>query len=162
MILSRTHSLLWVVLLFWLATFVAPAALAQEMTRFELEEREQPVEDTTEVDWMNDTTGTDTIEYRAVDLVYDVDRETFNLNNNAQLKYRTATLDADTIWFDQKNSVLAAAGEPVLRETKNPSLSEVRNMVSWNADIVSSNNMTAQASLLPVRVVVPSHSSCLR
>lgn len=135
MILSRTHSLLWVVLLFWLATFIAPAALAQEMTRFELEEREQPVEDTTEVDWMNDTTGTDTIEYRAVDLIYDVDKETFNLNNNAQLKYRTATLDADTIWFDQKNSVLAAAGEPVLRETKNPSLSGMRLKYNMNSRI---------------------------
>ena len=146
MILSRTHSLLWVVLLFWLATFIAPAALAQEMTRFELEEREQPVEDTTEVDWMNDTTGTDTIEYRAVDLIYDVDKETFNLNNNAQLKYRTATLDADTIWFDQKNSVLAAAGEPVLRETKNPSLSGMRLKYNMNSRIGESTTR------LPIRI----------
>ena len=88
------------------------------MTRFELEEREQVEEDTTEVDWMNDTTGTDTIEYHAVDLVYDVETSTFNLNNEAQLKYRTATLDADTILFDQENEVLMASGEPVLRETK--------------------------------------------
>lgn len=135
MILSRTHSLLWAVLLFLLAAFIAPAAFGQDMTRFELEEREQPVEDTTEVDWMNDTTGTDTIEYRAVDLIYDVEKETFNLNNNAQLKYRTATLDADTIWFDQKNSVLAAAGEPVLRETKNPSLSGMRLKYNMNSRI---------------------------
>ena len=110
-------------MLFAIVALNAPAALAQEMTRFELEEREQVEEDTTEVDWMNDTTGTDTIEYRAVDLIYDVEKETFNLNNNAQLKYRTATLDADTIWFDQKNSVLVAGGGPVLREAKNPSLS---------------------------------------
>ncbi|MBR2075504.1 MAG: LPS-assembly protein LptD, partial [Fibrobacter sp.] len=82
--------------------------------------------DTTEVNWMNDTSGVDTIEYRAVDLVYDVDKSTFNLNNSAQLKYRTATLDADTIWFDQENSVLAASGDPILRETKNPSLSGMR------------------------------------
>ena len=102
-------------------------AFGQEMTRFELEEREQEEEkDTTEVDWMNDTTGVDTIEYRAVDLVYDVEKSTFNLNNSAQLKYRTATLDADTIWFDQENSVLAASGDPILRETKNPSLSGMR------------------------------------
>jgi lipopolysaccharide assembly outer membrane protein LptD (OstA) len=97
------------------------------MTRFELEEREQEEEkDTTEVNWMNDTSGVDTIEYRAVDLVYDVEKSTFNLNNSAQLKYRTATLDADTIWFDQENSVLAASGDPILRETKNPSLSGMR------------------------------------
>jgi len=134
-ILSRTHSSLWVVLLFLLATLVAPAAFGQGMTRFELEEREQPVEDTTEVDWMNDTSGVDTIEYRAVDLIYDVEKETFNLNNNAQLKYRTATLDADTIWFDQKNSVLAAGGEPILRETKNPSLSGMRLKYNMNSRI---------------------------
>ncbi len=126
MFLMRTHSLLWAVLVLSMAVLILPA-FGQEMTRFELEEREQEEEkDTTEVNWMNDTTGVDTIEYRAVDLVYDVEKSTFNLNNSAQLKYRTATLDADTIWFDQENSVLAASGDPVLRETKNPSLSGMR------------------------------------
>lgn len=124
--MSRTHRFLWAVLLFSLTVVFAPALFAQEMTRFELEEREQVEEDTTEVNWMNDTTGTDTVEYKAVDLVYDVEKSTFNLNNSAQLKYRTATLDADTIWFDQENSVLAASGDPVLREAKNPSLSGMR------------------------------------
>lgn len=124
--LIRTHSLLWAVLVFAVTVLVLPA-YGQEMTRFELEEREQEEEkDTSEVNWMNDTSGVDTIEYRAVDLVYDVDKSTFNLNNSAQLKYRTATLDADTIWFDQENSVLAASGDPILRETKNPSLSGMR------------------------------------
>ena len=126
MFLLRTHSLLWAVLLFALAVFYAPAAFGEEMTRFELEERVQEEEDTTEVTWMNDTSGVDTIEYHAVDLVYDVEKSTFNLNNSAQLKYRTATLDADTILFDQENSMLVATGEPVLRETKNPSLSGMR------------------------------------
>ena len=124
--LIRTHSLLWAVLVFAVTVLSLPA-LGQEMTRFELEEQVQEEEkDTTEVNWMNDTSGVDTIEYRAVDLVYDVDKSTFNLNNSAQLKYRTATLDADTIWFDQENSVLAASGDPILRETKNPSLSGMR------------------------------------
>lgn len=135
MILSRTHSLLWAVLLFAIGALDTPAVFGAEMTRFELEEREQPVEDTTEVDWMNDTTGTDTVEYRAVDLIYDVEKETFNLNNSAQLKYRTATLDADTIWFDQKNSVLVAGGQPILRETKNPSLSGMRLKYNMNSRI---------------------------
>ena len=122
----RTHSLLWAVLVFAVTVLPLPA-LGQEMTRFELEEQVQEEEkDTTEVNWMNDTSGVDTIEYRAVDLVYDVEKSTFNLNNSAQLKYRTATLDADTIWFDQENSVLAASGDPILRETKNPSLSGMR------------------------------------
>lgn len=124
--MMRTHSLLWAVLVFTVTVLSLPA-LGQEMTRFELEEQVQEEEkDTTEVNWMNDTSGVDTIEYRAVDLVYDVDKSTFNLNNSAQLKYRTATLDADTIWFDQENSVLAASGDPILRETKNPSLSGMR------------------------------------
>ncbi|MCF0223030.1 MAG: LPS-assembly protein LptD [Fibrobacter sp.] len=105
------------------------------MTHFELEEQEQVEEDTTEVDWMSDTSGVDTVEYRAVDLEYDVERSTFNLNNSAQLKYRTATLDADTIWFDQKNSVLAASGDPVMRETKNPSLSGMRLKYNMNTRI---------------------------
>ena len=126
MFLMRTHSLLWAVLVLSLTVLILPA-FGQEMARFELEEREQEEEkDTTEVNWMNDTSGVDTIEYRAVDLVYDVEKSTFNLNNSAQLKYRTATLDADTIWFDQENSVLAASGDPILRETKNPSLSGMR------------------------------------
>ena len=106
MFLIRTHSLLWAVLLFALAALYAPAAYGEEMTRFELEERVQEEEDTTEVTWMNDTSGVDTIEYRAVDLVYDVEKSTFNLNNSAQLKYRTATLDADTILFDRKIACL--------------------------------------------------------
>lgn len=131
----RTHRLLWAVLVFAVTVLSLPA-LGQEMTRFELEEREQEEEkDTTEVDWMNDTSGVDTIEYRAVDLVYDVEKSTFNLNNSAQLKYRTATLDADTIWFDQENSVLAASGDPILRETKNPSLSGMRLKYNMNSRI---------------------------
>ncbi|MCQ2063795.1 MAG: LPS-assembly protein LptD [Fibrobacter sp.] len=118
-----------------MTAFVAPAAFGEEMTRFELEEREQVEEDTTEVDWMNDTTGTDTIEYHAVDLVYDVETSTFNLNNQAQLKYRTATLDADTILMDQENNILMATGDPVLRETKNPSLSGMRLKYNMNSRI---------------------------
>ena len=133
--MMRTHRLLWAVLVFAVTVLSLPA-LGQEMTRFELEEREQEEEkDTTEVNWMNDTSGVDTIEYRAVDLVYDVEKSTFNLNNSAQLKYRTATLDADTIWFDQENSVLAASGDPILRETKNPSLSGMRLKYNMNSRI---------------------------
>lgn len=135
MILFRTHSFLWAVLVFSLAVVFAPGSYAEEMTRFELEEREQVEEDTTEVEWMNDTTGTDTVEYHAVDLEYNVETSTFNLNNGAQLKYRTATLDADTIWFNQESSVLVAAGDPVLRESRNPSLSGMRLKYNMNSRI---------------------------
>lgn len=125
-ILFTTHSRLWAVFAILIAAVIAPCVMGEELTRFELEERVQVEEDTTDVDWLSDTTGTDTVEYRAVDLVYDVENSTFNLNNEAQLKYRTATLDADTIWMDQENQILAASGNPILRETKNPSLSGMR------------------------------------
>ena len=106
----------------------APCSYGEEMTRFELEERVQEEEDTTEVDWMSDTSGVDTIEYHAVDLEYDVEKSTFNLNNSAQLKYRTATLDADTILFDQENSILAVtlcSARPRIRPFRGCGLSTI-------------------------------------
>ena len=119
--------------LFWLALVFSSFASAQEMTPIDLPERPDPADstetDTTDGDWFgssNDTTKTDTVEYHAVDLQYDVGTSTFNLNDKAQLKYRTATLDADTILFNQKDQVLQASGNPVLRETKNPSLAGYR------------------------------------
>lgn len=68
----------------------------------------------------------DTIEYSAIDLEYDFTTQTFNLNNKALIKYRGATLTADTIWFDQAEQVLQASGEPVLQDPKNPPLSGYR------------------------------------
>ncbi|WP_288801305.1 putative LPS assembly protein LptD, partial [uncultured Fibrobacter sp.] len=114
------------------ALFLGTWAFAEELTSIELPERPDP--DTTETDsssgdWFgspNDSTQTDTVEYHAVDLQYDVGSSTFNLNSKAQLKYRTATLDADTILFSQRDQVLQASGDPVLRETKNPSLAGYR------------------------------------
>lgn len=119
--------------LFLLALFVSSFAYAQEMTKIDLPDRPDPADstetDSTDGDWFgssSDTTKTDTVEYHAVDLQYDVGTSTFNLNNKAQLKYRTATLDADTVLFNQKDQVLQASGDPVLRETKNPSLAGYR------------------------------------
>lgn len=119
--------------LFLLALFVSSFAYAQEMTKFDLPDRPDTADstetDSTDGDWFgssSDTTKTDTVEYHAVDLQYDVGTSTFNLNNKAQLKYRTATLDADTVLFNQKDQVLQASGDPVLRETKNPSLAGYR------------------------------------
>ena len=114
------------------ALFLGTWAFAEELTSIELPERPDP--DTTETDsssgdWFgspNDSTQTDTVEYHAVDLQYDVGSSTFNLNSKAQLKYRTATLDADTILFSQRDQVLQASGDPVLRKTKNPSLAGYR------------------------------------
>lgn len=106
------------------------------MTRFELEEREPVVEkDSVEKDWWSDDSSVDTLHYHAVDLTYDVTTSTFNLNNKAQLVYRTATLNGDTIWYDQKNNVLVASGDPILKEAKNPSLAGFRMKYNMKSKI---------------------------
>jgi len=68
----------------------------------------------------------DTVEYSAIDLQYDFPSRTFNLNDKALIRYRGATLNSDTIWFDQENEVLQAAGHPVLKDLQNPPLSGYR------------------------------------
>lgn len=111
---------------------MALPAFSQELTRFELPERPEAADstesDSASGDWFgsSDSTATDTVEYHAVDLQYDVESSTFNLNDKAQLKYRTVTLDADTVLFNQKDQVLQASGNPVLRETRNSSLAGYR------------------------------------
>lgn len=124
-----------IAVLFWSLTFVAFLP-GQEITRFELEERE-PVEDkdSVENDWWSDDSALDTLHYHAVDLTYDVTKATFNLNQKAQLLFRTATLNADTIWFDQKNSMLVASGDPILKELKNPSLAGHRMKYNMKSKI---------------------------
>lgn len=108
--------------------FAAAVPFAQELTHFELEERVQADEDSTEEsdDWFADETVADTIEYSAVDLIYDVESSTFNLNTDARLSFRTATLDADTILYSQEKSLLIASGDPILREQKSSSLAGMR------------------------------------
>jgi lipopolysaccharide assembly outer membrane protein LptD (OstA) len=119
-------------LLGWVFLFTS-FSFSQELTQIELPERPEVSDsassDTASGDWFgsaNDSTAMDTVEYHAVDLQYDVGASTFNLNDKAQLKYRTVTLDADTILYDQKGQVLQASGNPVLRETKNASLAGYR------------------------------------
>lgn len=119
-------------LLGWVFLFTS-FSFSQELTQIELPERlevsDSASSDTASGDWFgsaNDSTAMDTVEYHAVDLQYDVGASTFNLNDKAQLKYRTVTLDADTILYDQKGQVLQASGNPVLRETKNASLAGYR------------------------------------
>lgn len=118
--------------LFAWVLFLASLAFSEELTRIELPDRPE-IPDSTSADsssdWFGgprDSTLADTVEYHAVDLQYDVNASTFNLNDKAQLKYRTVTLDADTILFNQKDQVLQASGDPVLRETRNSSLAGYR------------------------------------
>lgn len=117
----------------WLLPLLASFAFSQELTKIDLPDRPDPADsteaDTSSGDWFGssgDSSRVDTVEYHAVDLQYDVESSTFNLNDKAQLKYRTVTLDADTVLFNQKNQVLQASGDPVLRETKNASLAGYR------------------------------------
>jgi len=62
----------------------------------------------------------DTVEYRATTLFYNYPSRTFELKEKAQLKYQGATLDADTIEYDQQNFVLQATGIPILKDRDNP------------------------------------------
>jgi lipopolysaccharide assembly outer membrane protein LptD (OstA) len=70
--------------------------------------------------------GPDTVEYRAMRLFYDYPKKVFVLKEKAQLKYQGATLDADTIEYDQENMVLQATGLPVIKDKENPPLSGYR------------------------------------
>ena len=103
-------------------------AYSQDFFRFELEERAQEL-DTIQSEsggWLIDDGSNDTLEYLAVDLEYNVLSKTFNLNNKAQLKYRTATLSGDTIIFSQQNKTIEVIGNPVFRETSQPSLASYK------------------------------------
>ena len=114
----------------------AVLAHGQEMMRFELEEREPVEEDTVETDdWLSDSTVADTLEYNAVDLVYDVETSTFNLNQDARLSFKTATLEADTILYNQESSVLVASGDPIIQEQRNPSLAGMRMKYNMKSKI---------------------------
>lgn len=117
--------------------FALASVHGQQMTVFELPEREDVVEtDSTEMDdWLSDTTGLDTVEYHAVDLVYDVESSTFNLNDDARLTFKTATLDADTILFNQESSILVASGDPIIRAQKNGSLASMRMKYNLNTKV---------------------------
>ncbi len=122
----RTSIMGW---LLWLCV-LAVGIKAQPLTPIELESRDSvptPI-DTAQADsdWMGGSEEPDTLEYQAIDLQYDVQTRTFNLNDKAQLRYRTAVLNADTILFDQEHQVLQASGAPVMREKSHPPLAAYR------------------------------------
>ncbi|MDR0517458.1 MAG: hypothetical protein LBH25_10490 [Fibromonadaceae bacterium] len=111
-------------------------AFSQEFFRFELEEREQA--DTTQNEntgWMVEDGSNDTLEYRAVDLEYNVLAKAFNLNDKAQLKYRTATLTGDTIIYSQKDKTIEVIGNPIFREASQPSLASYKMKYNLSAKV---------------------------
>jgi len=108
--------------------FFCAFAFSQEFVRFELEKREQAA-DTAQNEsggWLVEDGSNDTLEYRAVDLEYHVLSKTFNLNNKAQLKYRTATLRGDTIIYTQRGKTIEVIGNPVFKEASQPSLASYK------------------------------------
>jgi len=113
---------------FLLILFFCTLAYSQGFVQFELEEREQP-EDTAQSGsggWLVEGGANDTLEYSAIDLEYNVLSKTFNLNNKAQLKYRTATLSGDTVIYSQSDKTIEVMGNPVFRETSQPPLAAYR------------------------------------
>jgi len=102
-------------------------AFSQEFFQFELEDRKQT--DTTQNEntgWLIENGANDTLEYNAIDLEYSVLSKTFNLNNKAQLKYKSATLNGDTIIYSQKDKTIEVIGAPIFRETSQPTLASYR------------------------------------
>jgi hypothetical protein len=111
-------------------------AYSQEFFQFELEERKQA--DTTKNEktgWLVEDGSSDTLEYNAVDLEYNVLSKTFNLNNKAQLRYRTATLNGDTIVYSQKDKTIEVIGNPIFRETSQPTLASHRIKYNLSAKV---------------------------
>jgi hypothetical protein len=112
---------------FILVLFFCSLAFSQGLFQFELEERQQA--DTTKNEtkgWLIEDGSSDTLEYRAVDLEYSVLDKTFNLNDKAQLKYRSATLTGDTIIYSQSDKTIEVVGNPIFRETSQPSLASYK------------------------------------
>jgi hypothetical protein len=113
---------------FLLVLILCTFAYSQEFFNFELEKREQS-EDTVQNasgGWLIEDGSNDTLEYNAVDLEYNVLSKTFNLNNKAQLKYRSATLMGDTVIYSQGYKTIEVTGNPVFRETSQPTLASYR------------------------------------
>jgi len=114
---------------FLLILFLCAFAFSQEFTRIELEKREQPADTTqneTEGGWLIEDDSSDTLEYRAVDLEYHVLSKTFNLNDKAQLNYRSAKLTGDTIVYSQKDKTIEVIGNPIFKESSQPSLASYK------------------------------------
>jgi len=122
---------------FILILFFCTLTYSQDFFQFELEERELP-EDTVQTSsggWMIEDGSSDTLEYRAVDLEYDVLSKTFNLNNKAQLKYRTALLSGDTVVYSQSEKVVEVIGNPIFRETSQPTLASYKMKYNMSTKI---------------------------
>jgi hypothetical protein len=125
---------------FFLILILCQLAFSQDFFQFELEERQQA--DTTANEsngWLIEDGSSDTLEYRAVDLEYSVLNKTFNLNDKAQLKYKTATLNGDTIIYSQSDKTIEVIGNPIFRETSQPSLASYKmkyNLSSKVGEIV--------------------------
>jgi len=128
-------------MLFLLILFFCTLAYSQDFVRFDLEEREQP-QDTVQIagsGWLIEDGSNDTLEYHAVDLEYNVLSKKFNLNNKAQLKYRTATLSGDTVIYSQSDKTIEVIGNPIFRETSQPTLASYKmkyNLSSKVGEIV--------------------------
>ncbi len=109
-----------------LVLLLCALAYAQDFFSFELEERQQAEDTTQNSGWLIEDGSNDTLEYRAVDLEYNVLSKTFNLNDKAQLKYRTATLSGDTVIYSQKDKIIEVVGNPIFRETSQPPLASYK------------------------------------
>lgn len=68
----------------------------------------------------------DTVDYQAKHIHYDADSGLFQLRTLATLKWKTATLKADTVSYSVDARVVEASGKPRLREKETPPIAGER------------------------------------
>ncbi len=66
------------------------------------------------------TSVNDTVSWSSSNFTYNIARESFTLLDGAVLKYKGATLKADTIFLDNKNEMVEARGRPTIQEKSQP------------------------------------------
>lgn len=77
-------------------------------------------------------TSTDTVDYTAAHIHYDTDLGLFQLRDRASLKWKNATLKADTISYQVDAHVVEASGRPRLRDKDSPPIAGER--MKFNMD----------------------------
>lgn len=70
--------------------------------------------------------SSDTVDYQARHIHYEADKGTFLLREHATLKWKTATLKADTVEYSIDHRVVEASGRPRIREKDMPPIAGER------------------------------------
>ena len=92
--------------------------VSDEELNLEIFEQDEALKD--QLENQDTPSGPDTVEYQSVELEYNLQTKTLELNEKASLKYKGADLSADTIIYQTQSQVLEAVGSPVIKDRSNP------------------------------------------